>query len=370
LASQDVCVLVNCALERDSKRPADPLPADFVEELGKFVKKGKGLIIFGGDNVAADPYNRILAKTHGLLPLPLSGFSSQAKDQPIHFNRKSATSPALLAMREDEDYKFFDFMPIWRFVALAEPPKDAADPKQPPGAEMAQVLLRYSNQKPALVSKRIEAGEVLLVTTSADPGRDAKSDGPTWNYLFGFPDYVPFVQALLTHVLQRQTQTHNYNTGEAFSWQSEEKDANQAYLLLGPKGQRTPLGRPERVQGRPLVTIPAMPNAGVYYVTPSDQAGADPDDSGALQKRTGKLPGVPFALVPDLRESADLKTLSDADIDKLLGFKAHHVSIGGDDSALTGMKRANREWTIWILAVVLLVGVGESALAWFCGRAW
>jgi hypothetical protein len=33
-------------------------------------------------------------------------------------------------------------------------------------------------------------------------------------------------------------------------------------------------------------------------------------------------------------------------------------------------ERTNQEWTLWLLAAVLLLAVCESVLAWFCGRAW
>jgi hypothetical protein len=373
LASVDLCVLVNCALERDSKRAVDPLQGDFVEELGKFVRQGKGLIIFAGDNVSADSYNRVLGKNHGLLPMPLAGVASHAKEQPLHFQRKSAAASALVPFREDAAYKFFDFIPIWRTLVLTEPAKDAKATQKPEAGDAARVLLRYNSGAPALVSRQVEAGEVLLVATSADPGRQPKSDEPTWNYLFGFPDYVPFVQALLAHLLERQTQIHNYTAGAAFLWHSDEKDASQSFALLGPRGERLPLGRPQRLEGRPIVEVPATLRAGVYYLAQSATPKSDEeprDETDPAPRPDGSLPGAPFALLADLRESDNLESLSNEEIDRLLGFRPFHVTIGNEDNAFAGTQRTNQEWTIWLLAAVLLVGVGEAILAWLCGRAW
>jgi len=33
-------------------------------------------------------------------------------------------------------------------------------------------------------------------------------------------------------------------------------------------------------------------------------------------------------------------------------------------------ERTNREWTPWLLALVLMLALAEVLLAWFCGRAW
>ena len=73
LNKADLCILVNVALAADAKKPAEVLPADFVEALAGFVNQGKGLLIYAGENIAPEPYNRLLGKKLGLLPMPIKG---------------------------------------------------------------------------------------------------------------------------------------------------------------------------------------------------------------------------------------------------------------------------------------------------------
>jgi hypothetical protein len=79
---------------------------------------------------------------------------------------------------------------------------------------------------------------------------------------------------------------------------------------------------------------------------------------------------VPFAVAPDLRESASLETLTAAELNERLGFTPVHMNSDGRVNVVTATERTNREWTLWLLVAVLVLVLGESVLAWFCGRAW
>jgi hypothetical protein len=116
------------------------------------------------------------------------------------------------------------------------------------------------------------------------------------------------------------------------------------------------LGLPEPVEGRPLVTSADTPLAGVYQLLPADAA-----PSGSE--------GVPFALAPDAQEGTDLEALTDDQLNERLGFTPAHLTVGDDLRAFAGSERLKREWTPWLLAVVLALGVFEAVLAWWCGQA-
>jgi hypothetical protein len=398
LRKHDICVLVNVALERGGKAAEVP-PPDFVERLGDFVRKGNGLVIFGGEHVAAEAYNRILGKQLGLLPLPVRGTAAFPADRPINMDRNSIDAPSLLRFREDEDFKDLSNIEIWRTLDLAEPArpdgkeeksKDAGKEKENSGA--VRVLMRYGNGKPALASRKVDAGEVLLIATSADPGWKPRTNEATWNYLAVWPGYVPFVEAALNHLLHRRTQNHNFTVGETLHWHPAPDPGAEARRLAGAEpgtevtdprsfvlvhpperpgavARRVPLGRPETVQGRPLLTASGLHRAGVYYLTTADRG--EGGQGGARPGEAGKAPvEVPFAVVPDLRESVNLESLSDAQLDEQLGFRPVHLSNDGNVNIVSATERTNREWTLWLLAAVLVLVVGEAVLAWFCGRAW
>ena len=75
-------------------------------------------------------------------------------------------------------------------------------------------------------------------------------------------------------------------------------------------------------------------------------------------------------MAADTRESLNLEALGDAEIDRQLGFAPVHVTVKEDQTPEFGAARTNREWTVWLLWLVLALAVGESLLAWFCGRGW
>jgi hypothetical protein len=385
LRKHDVCVLVNVALERGAKGGEVP-PADFVERLGEFVRKGNGLIVFAGDHVAPEPYNRILGKRLGLLPVQVASVTSFPEEALGQFERKSIEAPAFLHFREDEDYKGFGFVPVLRTLDLEEPAKD-----KEAGGGAVRVLMRYANGKPAVASRKVDAGEVLLFATSAGPEWKPGTREAGWNYLYLWKaGYIPLVHASLNHLLHRRTQNHNFTAGETLRWHPDPDPSAEArrqaeggsdlpdprsFVLIHPperpggEGKRVPLGRPELVQGRPVVSAGGLNRAGVYYLTTADRSEGGAE--GGPRPDANKAPlRVPFAVVPDLRESASLESLSDAQLDERLGFRPVHLKSDGNVNLVSVTERTNQEWTLWLLAAVLALVVGEALLAWFCGRAW
>jgi hypothetical protein len=123
------------------------------------------------------------------------------------------------------------------------------------------------------------------------------------------------------------------------------------------------------------VTALDTARAGVYRIVPAD-ADSTPEPSvpqaeGVEESRQEpRLVGVPFAVVPDLRESEDLSSFTDAQIDERLDFQPVHLLAGDDPAVFSGGERLNREWTVWLLAVLLAFTFVELLWAWVCGRAW
>ena len=58
------------------------------------------------------------------------------------------------------------------------------------------------------------------------------------------------------------------------------------------------------------------------------------------------------------------------DLAKWLGFEPTVIQAGAGTEAAVNQTRVRREWTEWVLMLVLLVLVGESVWAWVCGKAW
>jgi hypothetical protein len=308
--------------------------------------------------------------------MPIKGVVERPIKEPLLVNRDSFELPALLKFKTDELYKDFNRVEVWkalevdatRSAPVRRTGTDAAPAEKTDDNTAAVeappvVALRYQNDLPAIVSRKVDAGEVVLVTTTADPGWKDDVPHPVWTDWPLHFVYVPFIDVLIAHLLHGQTQNHNLVAGETLRWHPSDR-LQRTYTLVHPDGQRVRLGLPEKHGNREVVTTRDLPRAGVYHLITalSAQEGAAPG-VGEADK------GVPLAVVPELRESDDLTTLSDEQLDERLGFTPIHLTAGAEETGGGGSNRLHREWTLWILMLVLFLAACEMTLAWWCGRA-
>lgn len=371
LSRQDICILVNCSLQAKAGSRTETVPADFVDALEPFVRAGHGLIIFGGDNVQPDVYSKLLYQKHKLLPMPIKGVE-KAQGKAFMVDRGSFGLPAFWRFRDDGYYEDFSKVEIWRHLVMDESgvPFKMQDNEVVENLKKDEnpvsVILRLNTAKALIASRKVDAGEVIFVGTAADFALDERTLNPTWtNWPLLLGMYVPFMDVMTTHLLQGQTQTYNLVAGQTLTWYPTDRQ-NNVYDLIDPKGDSIRLGQPEKAGKRLVVIANDLPRAGVYRMTSLPRG----SDTAVTTVNTEAKTGTPIAVVPDLRESEDLTTLSDAQIDQQLGFTPIHITAGVDDSASLGADRLNREWTVWVLLIVLAMALVEIVLAWWCGKAW
>jgi hypothetical protein len=343
LADVDLCVLVNVALQPDELGQTEFLSSAFLAALESFVRAGHGLIVFGGDQVRPEAYNRLLEP---LLPAQLQNAPALGQQAVFRLDRDSAEKPAFRLFREDESYKALNGIEV-RQRLRTEPGADQR--------EAAAVLLRYTDGQPAVLSRQVGAGEVLLVTTSADL---SWSNWPLWHGTF-----IPFLDAMLNHLLQGQTQQHNVLAGQPLRWYPGQQDASRTFILVDPEGRRQRLGAPELQGGRSVITANLAARAGMYHLTYADSSA-----SLVRPKGENEAEGIRFAVTPDPHETENLEALSEPQLNERLGFQPVHL-IAGEEPLPVSAARLNREGTHWLLAGVVLLGVCEMGLAWLCGRA-
>ncbi len=367
LAKQDLCLLVNVALE-DKLGISKAAPTDFTRELGRFVRQGKGLAIFAGENVQPDAYNRILGKELDLLPFKLKSVHVTEDAKPLHLARSSFLLSAFSKFKDDEYYKDFDQVEFWRTLTLEETGSASIEKKAEAvrgegekSKVTASVALRFADGKPALVRKQVEGGEVLFLTTAVEPGKpDPKTLNPTWtDWPFRLSLFVPFVDVAVSHLLHEQTQNHNVVAGDTVTWYPISSPTT-VWSLAGPDGNSTRLGYSKKNGARQELDVGTPRQGGVYRLFSK----ASMDELDPLASA-----GVPIAVTPSLAESEDLSSLSNEQIDAKLGFAPIHLTASGDSSD-SAAERLQREWTPWVLWIVLFLCAGESLLAWFCGKAW
>lgn len=147
------------------------LPDAWVAKLRSFVNQGGGLLIFAGDRIQADHYNRLAHGAPPLLPAELRERKLGAESGGERIGRIDLAHPALQGFSDTILSESMTSARVWGYMRSAG------------GAG----LLALANGDPLLMERRVGAGRVLLMTTSAD--RD-------WTDLPVKTAYLPLLQAL------------------------------------------------------------------------------------------------------------------------------------------------------------------------------
>ncbi len=339
LANIDVVYLLDA--------PANALPADFVTRLKEFVSTGGGLVIGSGDNVLAADYNRVLGSSGAkLLPFDLVQVENATETSPFKPAPESiALNPSFMSPFSEPPYSnALDGVSMTKLYGVKE---------DGPGGVGGRVLVSTPDKKPFISSRVVGEGEVIFVGTSLDerwsnfPGR-------------GSDAFVPFTAFTLAHLTGRKTPGGTKTAGDPLVWYPPEVEGGFE-LVKPPKAgekdnRRVRLDRPDASPGEKLtITATDTADPGIYRIVPEGK----PDSSGPT-----------FAVNADLRESANLEVALNADMTKILGYEPIVIQAGAGTEAAINQTRVRREWTEWVLLLLLFALVAESLWAWICGRAW
>jgi hypothetical protein len=345
LAAKDLCYVLNAPVSTD-ERPTAGLTPEFVARLNEFVRGGGGLVIGSGDLIRPEDYNLVLgSKGAGLLPFDLAEAETTGEAYPFTAAPETVDHPSFLS-----PFREAPFNAALREVGLT---KLFRLNEGGPGAAGGRVLVRTADLKPLIASRVVGEGEVVHVATSLDT---------RWgNFPARSEAFVPFTRFTLAHLTGRKVPGGNRTAGDPLVYAPPE--AAKVFELVQPlragepAARRVKLGQPQAITpgSRPTVTAADTALAGVYRIV----AEGDPDTKGPI-----------FAVNPDLRESANLDVASEDDLEKLLGFRPAVIQAGAGTEAAVSQQRIRREWTEWVLVVLLVLLVGESVWAWVCGKAW
>jgi len=355
LADKDICILIDTPLKPALTNEGGNLSPEFVDRLNGFVREGHGLMIFAGPHLEPDEYNKVLGDKLGLLPLQLGKPHEAPKDRPLHPDQASADLHSFLAKFREKSYEAISKVEVQQTQTTSAWP----------GKTKTEVILRWSDGQPALAQRQVKRGQVLLFTTTADMH---------WSEWPLSPTYLPLIQSALGQVLQAPLAAHNRQVGEPLVWNPPQYDENRNHVISFPPRAGVAmedklLGPPSAENDEAVVTFTDTTRAGVYQIRPIGAEGAGAARVTDLAPTAGRLVGGLFAVAPDLRETENLETMSDQEIDQQLGFQAIHWTAGQSGGALSS-ERFSREWTVWLLGAVLALVLCETALAWFCGKAW
>ncbi|MDQ7780108.1 MAG: BatA domain-containing protein, partial [Planctomycetota bacterium] len=193
LRNYDIAVVANLDTVLDER----------ARDLDDFVRAGGGLLIFLGDRVDRETYNRILYRGgDGLLPAKLVEVRGDKTDQQdLRFTKADFTHPGL-SYFEPFKLKLRDFITFEYYATEA----DTARPD-------VRVLVRYddADSSPAIVEKRLGRGAVMLVTTSCD------RDWNIWSMTFN-QAYLILVDQLCLTLAAQPGAYKNLEVGESIEY--------------------------------------------------------------------------------------------------------------------------------------------------------
>jgi len=305
-----------------------PLTPSAWETLSAYVRNGGGLALFLGHNADAaswdDPAARRL--TGGKLD------RQWRSPGDVFITLRDLSHPLTAAFREVATSVPWDRFPVYRHWGL----EDIAPP--------SRVVVRYSNNQPAIVETPLGRGRVLTMTTPvSDPaqlkGRQTWNELPTGNDAW---PYVVLVNEMVRYLTDGGGTKLNYLAGETASLPNPRDKYPERYQLF------TPLEQPQDVtaaDGQLAVKFTELP--GAYRL------------KGFLQRPVVRGFSV------NLPESASqLARLTRDELDELLGAGRYHFARSQDEIVLgVGEARRGREFYPFLLPLVALILGLEHLLA-------
>ncbi|MBN2217837.1 MAG: BatA domain-containing protein [Pirellulales bacterium] len=236
--------------------PKPPAPAEW-DMLARYVSAGGGLAVFLGRNARLASFNAPEAQQ--LLPGPLVRQARAPEDAPFHLAPRGAQHPMFAAFRAVRGSVPWTDMPVFRYWELG------------PLVEGVNVVVPFSDGRPAMLERSVGEGRVVVMTT---PASDA-AQGEPWN-LLPVTDPWPFLiltnQAMLYLVGNTDRQL-NYYAGQTATVATDPPTPYRSYLVAAPSGVTFPLSAdPKHNQ----LTITSTDEPGNYRVRAGGNAtGAD-----------------------------------------------------------------------------------------------
>ncbi len=305
------------------------LPTSTWEQLGTYVREGGQLAMFLGHH-AGDAKAFNVAPALELLPGKL-GRQYRVTGRDIYLAPHSYDHPILRRFRPIATSVPWDQFPVYRYWNLQQIVPDT------------QVVLRYGNNKPALLERSVGKGSVLTMTTPiTEPERPRGRQA--WNELAGPNDWPRFilVNDLMRFLTQHDGGRYNFVTGQTVVLANPPDQAPSRYLLFTPAGEMQPV--PAR-DGQ--LTISTTDSPGTYRL------------KGELQGPVARgfsvnLPAHASALQRVARER----------FDTLFGEGRYQLARDRDQiQREQGHQRAGREFFPLLLAVLVITLILEQLLA-------
>jgi hypothetical protein len=223
-----------------------PLNDDVWQRLGHYVNDGGQLALFLGPQ-AGDGNSFNAADAQTLLPGKL-GRQYRVSGRDVYLAPHNYDHPIFRPFRAvSTSVPWADF-PVFRYWSLFDL------------ASNTEVVLRYGNQAPAILERRVGQGTVLTMTTPITE-LDRPAGRQAWNELAGPNDWPRFmlVNEIMQYLTQHDAGKYNYETGQDVVLANHADKDPSRYLLFTPGGETQP------VQARnDTLTISTTEAPGIY----------------------------------------------------------------------------------------------------------
>lgn len=305
--------------------------------LDAYLRLGGGLVLFTGDQVLVENYNRVLHdEGRGLLPVEIVGVAGDpgARNESVAFDPLEFRHPLVASFAGASDAVVAGLTGVrtWRRHQL-----------RVPEGSPARVALAFTSGEPAVVEAPRGRGRVYVVATSADA---------QWTNWPLHPSYPPVMEQLVLLAASSRFEARNVEVGEPLDMS----------LPARAEGLEARVARPDSESAS--VRVAADADVGVFRYDATELA-------GVYDMRLG--PPVPvearFAVNPDPIES-DTAKLDEAALRQLLpdwDFVYVGQSSGGAAEAAAAASRRGElhRPLLWGVLVLLLL---ETVLAWKFGH--
>lgn len=302
--------------------------------LDRFVRTGGGLLVFSGNRLDLDWYNRVFAQgTSALLPMRFAALSGNLTDpaKQVSIVTRRFQHPALNHFNDRRNGNLADGR-IFLWHRLDAPAGVSG------ASASATELMQLSDGSPLMVECRRGDGTVIQVATACDAD---------WSNLPMRPFYLPLVQQLVLHLASTWDAPRNLEPGQPIMARAESSDSAAKLTCPGDEQVDVP-SRPSA--GQRVYRFDGTRRAGIYTLRVQDQS------------------PVHFAVSASRAES-QLDTLTDEQLRELAGSLGASV-VGSLDEYVKSddLRRHGRPVWRFLLAGVLVLMVAELFLARWISR--